>query len=90
MWTQYFLEKKPPFLSGKAGQGGAIDFDNNPGNDSMMVEDAAGRPTSNPTVRMFNEILRRAKDLKNFVRADCGSVLSIRDELMFQPVNMVH
>jgi len=56
----------------------------------MMVEDAAGRPTSNPTVRMFNEILRRAKDLKNFVRADCGSVLSIRDELMFQPVNMVH
>jgi len=54
-----------------------------------MVEDPALRPTSDPAIRMFNEILRRAQDLKNFVKSSCGNVLSIRDELMFQPVNMV-
>ena len=39
------------FVSGKAGQGGAVDFDNNANNDSMMVEDPALRPTSDPAIR---------------------------------------
>lgn len=78
------------FLSGKAGQGGAFDFDGDPNNDSMMVEDAALRPASNPMVRMFNDILRRARDLKDVVNTSCGSLLQIRDELMFEPVAQVH
>jgi hypothetical protein len=78
------------FLTGKAGQGGSYDFDGNPDNDSMMVEDAGLRPVSNPMVHMFNDILRRAKDLDAFVNTPCGSLLQIRNELLFKPVNMVH
>lgn len=78
------------FITGRAGQGGAFDFDGNPNNDSMMVEDPALRPAADPQVRMFNEILHRAKDLKQLVTSPCGSVLQIADELTFQPINMVH
>ena len=78
------------FLAGKAGQGGAVDFDFNPNNDSMIVKDAASRPASNPKLRFFNDILRRARDLKDYVNTPCLTPLAIRNDLMFQPVNMVH
>ena len=81
------------FLAGKAGRGGAVDFDGNPDNDSMMVADAAGRGGIGNTVRMFNDILRRAKDLKDFVTTPpCASksVFALRDQLMFSPLSAVH
>jgi len=79
------------FLAGKAGRGGAVDFDNKPDNDSMMVKDAANRGGLNNSVRMFNDILRRAKDLKDFaLTPPCESVFAIRNELMFRPVHAVH
>jgi hypothetical protein len=77
------------FLTGTAGIGGAIDFDNKPANDTMAVEDAALRPTAtNPGVRFFNDILRRAKGLKTAAETPCGAVLGISAELMFEPTNM--
>ncbi|QEC69684.1 hypothetical protein FRZ67_21150 [Panacibacter ginsenosidivorans] len=79
------------FLAGKAGRGGAIDFDNNPNNDSMMVRDAALRGSTLNGVRMFNDILRRAKDLKDFaLTPPCTGVFALKNELMFQPVHAVH
>jgi len=79
------------FLTGTAGRGGAIDWDNNPNNDSMMVKDAANRGGANNSVRMFNDILRRAKDLKDFVLSPpCAGVFAIRNELMFKPIHEVH
>lgn len=79
------------FLTGRPGQGGAYDADLNPDNDSMMVKDPALRPSAdNPAIRFFNDILRRAKDLKNIVTSPCGDVFQLRDELMFHPTSMVH
>jgi hypothetical protein len=79
------------FLTGKPGQGGAFDADGDPNNDSMMVIDPALRPSSdNPNIRMFNDIKRRATDLKETVNNSCGSPLQIRNSLMFQPVSQVH
>jgi len=86
------------FLSGRAGRGGAIDFDNNPDNDSMMVRDAAGRGGAANSLRMFNDILRRARDLKDFVISPpCDTtvtsgknVFALRNKLMFRPLNAVH
>jgi len=77
------------FVTGRPGQGGAVDFDNNPDNDSMSVKDAALRPSIDPKIRTFNEILRRAKDLKSVAETTCGTVLSISSELMFKPLNSV-
>ena len=86
------------FLTGTAGRGGAVDFDNIPDNDSMMVRDAAGRGGVRNSLRMFNDILRRAKDLKDFVftppctlsSKDGQNVFAIRNRLMFTPLNSVH
>ena len=78
------------FLTGKADPGGSIDFDNNPGNDSMTVLDPELRPLNSPALYIYNDILRRAMDLENYVTTDCGSVLKIKNELMFKPLNMVH
>lgn len=79
------------FLTGTAGRGGAIDFDNNATNDSFMVKDAALRPALNPKLRMFNDILRRAKDLKDFVISPpCATAFALKNDLMFQPLGMVH
>ncbi len=78
------------FLTGTAGFGGAIDFDNNPNNDSMTVLDAQLRPVNNPAYYIYNDILRRAMDIENYVTSDCGSVLQIKNELLFKPLNMVH
>jgi hypothetical protein len=78
------------FLSGVKGIGGAIDFDRDSANLLMQVQDAAMRPSSNPTLRNFNDIDRRARDLKAFVSTSCGTVLSISSQLMFQPNTMVH
>lgn len=79
------------FLAGKAGSGGAIDSDGDSTNGAFAVKDAALRPTeTNTTIRAFNDINRRAQDLKSFVNTTCGSVLGISSQLMFQPVNMVH
>jgi hypothetical protein len=78
------------FLAGKAGQGGAIDSDNDPNNDVFLVKDAASRPAGNVQFREFNEIKHRAQDLNNLVNSTCGSALAIKDALMFQPVDMVH
>jgi len=74
------------FLTGKAGNF-AIDFDRKAGNDTMAVKDAALRPSSDPKIRNFNDIKRRAQDLKKVVSTTCGSVLSISSQLMFQPLN---
>ncbi|CAN5310925.1 hypothetical protein BH11BAC6_BH11BAC6_07990 [soil metagenome] len=79
------------FLTGTAGRGGAIDFDGNPANDSFMVKDGANRGGLNNSLRFFNEKLRRAKDLKDFVISPpCGSPFAIRNELMFKPLHAVH
>jgi hypothetical protein len=77
------------FLTGKAGKGGAVDSDGDSTNGAMAVKDPALRPSkTNPTIRNFNDINRRAQDLKTFVGTTCGSVLGISAQLMFQPVNM--
>jgi len=76
------------FLSGKAGFL-ATDFDHIATNDTMAVKDAALRPSTNPKIRSFNDIKRRAQDLKKVTSTTCGSVLSISSELMFQPLNSV-
>ncbi|MEP6844613.1 MAG: hypothetical protein ABI861_01355, partial [Panacibacter sp.] len=81
------------FLAGKAGRGGAIDFDGNPDNDSMMVKDAAGRGGATNSLRMFNDILRRARDLKDFVISPpcaTSTVFALRSQLMFRPLSAVH
>jgi hypothetical protein len=86
------------FLAGTAGRGGAIDFDNNPSNDSMMVRDAAGRGGILNSLRMFNDILRRARDLKDFVLTppcatsitNGSNVFALRSKLMFKPLSSVH
>jgi hypothetical protein len=78
------------FLSGRAGANGDIDFDFIPENDSFMMRDAALRPASNPTLRMFNDILRRARDLKDFSITTCTTPFAIRNQLMYQPTSMVH
>jgi hypothetical protein len=76
------------FLTGKAGSGGAVDFDGDSTNGLMSVEDAALRPSpTNPTIRTFNDINRRAAGLKTVVNTACASVLGISAQLMFQPVN---
>jgi len=77
------------FVAGTAGTGGAIDFDNDPGNASMAVKDPALRPSTAPTIRAFNEINRRARDLNTAVSTTCGSVLSISSDLLFAPLNSV-
>jgi hypothetical protein len=77
------------FLTGSAGNGGAIDFDNNPDNGTMTVKDPALRPPSNPAIRTFNDILRRAQDLKSAAETACGTVFSISSELMFKPLSSV-
>jgi len=78
------------FLTGTAGSGGAIDFDNNATNDTMAIKDAALRPSTNPKIRNFNDIKRRALGLKKVASTTCSSVLSISSELMFQPLNAPH
>lgn|GEM_PF-447155 len=78
------------FLTGKAGIGDAIDFDNNPDNDSMAVKDAGLRPTGNPAIRILNDILRRAQDLQIAIQTKCGTTFNISAELMFHPLNSVH
>ena len=78
------------FLTGVKGTGGAIDFDHDSANLLMSVQDAALRPASNPTIRTFNDIDRRARDLQSFVSTTCGTVLAISSQLLFQPTTMVH
>ena len=79
------------FLTGKAGSGGAIDFDNDSLNKKMTIRDAALRPSvTSPKTRVFNDINARASGLKSFVSTTCGSVLGISSQLLFQPTNMVH
>jgi hypothetical protein len=78
------------FLSGTPGSGGAVEFDNDSSNGLMAVKDAAMRPSTNPTVRSFNDIDRRARDLLSFVSTSCGTTLAISSELLADPTNMVH
>lgn len=79
------------FLNGRADQPGAIDFDNNYANDSFIVRDAALRPNANkPQDRFFNDMLRRARDIKDVWFTPCGSPLQFRDQLMFKPLGMEH
>ena len=93
-----FYGKEPNlsgFLSGtpdgsKATDNDPVDWDNKPNNDSMTVQDPALRPVNNPQLYVYNDILRRATDLQDFVNYSCGSVLKMRNQLMFKPLNMVH
>jgi len=78
------------FLSGVAGKGGAIDFDGDPNNQIMSVKDAALRPSSNPTIRQFNDNLRRARGVKAAAEQTCGSVLAVSSQLLFEPTTSVH
>jgi hypothetical protein len=78
------------FLTGIKGTGGAIDFDHDSANLLMSVRDAALRPSTNPAIRTFNDIDRRARDLRSFVSTTCGTIFSISSQLMFQPVTTVH
>ncbi len=79
------------FLSGTAGSGGSIDFDNDPNNALMTIRDAALRPSaSNPKIRTFNDIDARARDLRSISSTACATVLSISSQLMFQPINSTH
>ncbi len=78
------------YLSGRAGRGGAIDFDNDPNNDEIAILDPALRPAGNPATVTFNDISRRAHDLKLFVETPCGSPLGISAALLFHPLNSVH
>jgi len=73
------------FLTGKAGTGGAIDFDKDSTNENMTIKD----PTGSATQRTFNDILRRARDLNRASKADCGTALSISSDLLFKPLNSV-
>ena len=61
------------FLTGVKGTGGAIDFDHDSTNVLMAVQDAAMRPSTNPTIRSFNDIDRRARDLLSYVSTSCGT-----------------
>lgn len=79
------------FLSGKAGRNGSFDYDGDPNNGVLTVKDPAQRPAlNNITLRTFNDLDRRATDLENFVATTCGTVLQIRNDLMFQPLGMTH
>ena len=78
------------FLSGKAGRGGALDADGDSTNGVMSVTDPAGRPVSDPVVRKFNDIRRRAKDLKTVAETPCSSPFSLSSQLLFEPVSEVH
>jgi hypothetical protein len=75
------------FVTGTAGTGGAVDFDNDPTNGLMSVKDPALRPSTSPKIRVFNEINRRARDLNAVVSTTCGTVLSISSDLLFKPLN---
>lgn len=79
------------FLTGKAGRGGAVDSDGDSTNDIFKVKDAANRG-SNTTERFhtFNDIKRRAQDLKQVATTACVTVFSLRNDLMFHPVDAVH
>jgi len=77
------------FVSGKKGFR-AADADGDDNNGVFSVADPAQRPTSTaPTIRQFNEIDRRAKDLINVVSTSCGSVLAISSQLLFNPITTV-
>ena len=79
------------FLTGKAGRGGAIDFDGDSTNDIFKVKDAAGRGnTTTDRFHTFNDIKRRAQDLKQIATTTCSNVFSLRNDLMFHPINSVH
>jgi hypothetical protein len=78
------------FLSGTAGRGGAIDADGIVDNDKFKVRDAANRGNGTERFHTFSDIKRRAQDLKQVATSTCGTVLAIRNELMFHPVGAVH
>lgn len=67
-----------------------FDVDGKPTNDSMMVQDAAARPQGNPLVYFFNDNLRRARDLKDFIATPCSSPFQIRDQLMNPTIHQPH
>ncbi|QEC69678.1 hypothetical protein FRZ67_21120 [Panacibacter ginsenosidivorans] len=78
------------FLTGTAGRGGAVDADGNPSNDAFKVRDAANRGNGTERFHVFNDIKRRATDLKQVATTTCTTVFSLRNELMFHPVGAVH
>lgn len=94
-----FFHVEPVFFGSEAGlsgfltgrpQTGAFDADLDSENDSMMVVDASLRPEESPMIRMFNDILRRAKDLKQIATGSCGDVFQVRDMLMHERTSAVH
>ena len=79
------------FLTGKAGRGGAVDSDGDSTNDKFKVKDAANRGnTTADRFHTFNDIKRRAQDLKQVATTACATVFALRNELMFHPVGAVH
>jgi hypothetical protein len=97
----YFTHVDPVFFGQEASLSGFLtgnpqpesipyDFDGNPNNDSLIVRDAANRPPTDPLLYFFNDILRRAKDLKDFVLTPCSTTFQIRDQLMSPTILQVH
>jgi hypothetical protein len=79
------------FLTGKAGRGGAIDSDGDSTNGKFKVRDAAARgSTTTERFHTFQDIKRRAMDLKQVATTTCSTLFSLRNELMFHPVGAVH
>jgi len=79
------------FLTGKAGRGGAVDSDGDPTNGKFKVKDAAARgSTTTDRFHIFQDIQRRAQDLKQVATTTCAGLFSLRNELMFHPVGAVH
>jgi len=79
------------FLTGKAGRGGAVDSDGDSTNGKFKVRDAANRGSGRTDrFHTFQDIQRRAQDLKQVSTTTCTSLFSLRNELMFHPVGAVH
>lgn len=72
------------FLTGLGPDADPSDDDNNP-NGLFFVSDPAGRPAGAPSIRGFNDLLRRENVMKNLICNSCGSTGAV-----FSMVNVVN
>ncbi len=58
----------------------------------ITVSDPANRPTGNPAMRSFNDLLRRENDLNNLIANTCtkGNFFELAHKLSFKPIKMTH
>lgn len=77
------------FITGLGNDDDNGDIDTDPMG-TFTVKDPANRPSASPTLRGFNELLRRANDLETLINTACGSkgnVIALAELLRFQPIN---